>query len=67
MFSKRLWFGPNSQIASMRGSATISVIEAYATVSPKSSDRANPAASPACLLLGLHIPRISTSRTATND
>ncbi len=51
-FSTRAWFGPQSQMASMAGSATISVIEPYAFARPTSSFRAKAAASCGVLLVG---------------
>ena len=66
MFSMRAWFGPLSQIASMAGSATISVIDAYALQAPTSSSRASAATLSALSRRGLHTPSTSASRTARN-
>jgi hypothetical protein len=60
----RAWFGPHSQMASISGSATMSVIVAYALASPTSSVRASAAADAAFFLLGLQTPRTSASRMA---
>ncbi len=48
----------------MAGSATMSVMLAYAFASPTSSVRASSAAEAAFFLFGLQTPRTSASRTA---
>ena len=62
-FSMRAWLGPFSQMASMAGSATISVMLLYALHAPRSSSRAYFAAEAAFLAFGLHTPNTSASRT----
>jgi hypothetical protein len=62
-FSIRAWFGPVTQIASIAGSATMSVIVVYAFALPTSSLRAYAAAASAFARFGLHTPSTSPSRT----
>src|SRR6266540_1210536 len=65
-FSMRASFRPHSHTASMAGSATISAMDRYALVWPRSSRRARAAISSARCRVGLHTPSTSASRTAWN-
>jgi hypothetical protein len=63
MFSRRVKFGPQIQMQSISGAATIASIDGYACASPTRRVRASAAASSARSRLGLHTPRMSASRT----
>src|SRR6476646_10745208 len=67
MFSMRAWLGPQIQMQSISGAATISSMEAKARASPTRRERARAAASSAWPACGLHTPRTSASRTAIQD